>query len=114
MEYRLFNRILKFLESQPKLDILLIVVIGIATVASLDFMTGFEVSLSLFYLFPVSLATWILGKKAGVFVSCLSAITWLFVNYILNEYTSSPLLYLWNSLIRFGFFYIVTLLLSRW
>ena len=36
-----------------------------------DFLTGSEISVSFFYLVPVALATWTMGRKAGVAFSAL-------------------------------------------
>jgi diguanylate cyclase (GGDEF)-like protein len=41
-----------------------------------------------------------------------SAITWYFADALSGQTYSYPAIYLWNTLIRFGFFIIVTLLLS--
>jgi signal transduction histidine kinase len=49
----------------------LVVVIGYT-----DFATGYERSLSLFYLLPISLATWYVGLRFGLFMGLLSVVIW--------------------------------------
>ena len=75
-------------------------------------MTGYEVSFSLFYLAPVSLATWSISKRWGLLISTFSAITWLIADISSGLLYSNTIIYFWNTLIRFGFFIIVTLLVS--
>ena len=79
----------------------------------IDFVTGYELSFSLFYLLPIVLVTWYLGKNAGLAASAFSAVTWLAADVASRQYYLDPILYGWNTSIRFGFFLIVTLLLSR-
>lgn len=90
------------------LALLLTVMLGL-----LDYFTGYELSFSLFYLFPVSLVAWRLGGRAGVLVSVLDALTWHFANALTGQDASNPLVPYWNTLTRFGFFCIVTLLLAQ-
>jgi len=85
----------------------LVVVLGV-----IDYLTGYEISLSLFYLFPIVLVTWFVSRRLGVMFSILCAIVWYFADALSGQTYSYPAIYLWNTLIRFGFFIIVTLLLS--
>jgi len=78
-----------------------------------DFRTGNEYSFSLFYLLPISLATWYANRSLGFFTSILSAATWLAADIIIGEDYSHPITYLWNFLIRLGFFLIVSYLISE-
>jgi diguanylate cyclase (GGDEF)-like protein len=85
----------------------------IGVVGALDYVTGTEVSFSLFYLFPVSVAAWWIGERAGIIYAFLSAAVW----FIANDFTAVQhvpvLLSLWNASIRLAFFVVVTLLLVR-
>lgn len=77
-------------------------------ISFLDFLTGNEVSFSIFYLIPISLITWTLGQNLGTIFSVAGAFLWLTAD-IMNGgiYTNSVILF-WNSLVRLGFFLIVT------
>ncbi len=48
-------------------------------VAAVDFATGPEVSLSIFYLIPSALAAWFAGRKGGIVVGIISSMIWLSV-----------------------------------
>ena len=49
-----------------------------------DHLTGIEVSFSLFYLLPVSLAAWCAGHGPGFLISVLSAILWFINDYAIG------------------------------
>lgn len=78
----------------------------------LDFLTGYEISFSLFYLVPIALVAWFAGKQLGIAASIASATVWLLADVLSGNQYSHPIIYFWNSAIRFGFFIIVTLLLA--
>jgi diguanylate cyclase (GGDEF)-like protein len=78
----------------------------------LDYITGFEIAFSLFYLLPVSLAAWSIGKRAGIFISIASAATWLISDRLAGKTISNPLITGWNEITRLGFFITVSFLLS--
>ena len=84
----------------------------IGGVGLVDYLTGYEIAFSLFYLVPIFLLTWFAGKSLGVVASIMGAIVWLAADLASGHPYSSPAIYYWNSTIRFGFFIIVTLLLS--
>ena len=83
----------------------LVVVIGIA-----DHVTGHELALSLFYLFPVLLITHVLGRTAGFALAGLVACIWTLAQW--NDGPSAHGLQIaWNLLMRFGVLAIATHLL---
>ena len=89
---------------------------GITSVVLLgivDYLTGYEISFSLFYLAPVAAVTWYVNQKLGLMVSVLSAMTWMVAEIAAGQRYTYPIIFLWNTLIRFGFFSIVTHLVSE-
>jgi len=81
------------------LGIFLVVIIGAA-----DFFTESKLSLFLFYLAPIIMVTWFLGRNFGLVVSLLCVITWLAVNVLEGQTQSHSVLTYLNSFIRFIFF----------
>ncbi|HUS69985.1 MAG TPA: diguanylate cyclase [Anaerolineae bacterium] len=79
----------------------------------IDVLTGPEISLSVFYLFPIFVATWLIGRRAGAFTSVMSAITWRLADSLAGQTYSHPLIPYWNMLVRLGFFLVITFLLSE-
>jgi diguanylate cyclase (GGDEF)-like protein len=96
-----------------KVGLWLLTLAAIAACGALDYFTGTEASFALFYLFPVAFAAWWIGRGAGVFCSVACAAVWHFANALAGQVYSTPLMSIWNSGIRFGFFLIVTVLLVR-
>jgi len=84
----------------------------IAVVGLVDYLTGYEISFSLFYLIPVSIMAWFTGRRYGIAASIVSAMVWLLADITAGQSYSHPAIYVWNSLVRFSFFVIVTLLLT--
>ena len=97
-----------FLEKRSKpfwvaLGIAFIVVLGIV-----DYITGYEVSFSLFYLIPISLVVWYTDGRMGLVLSVTSTMAWFIADYSAGLSYSNPSIYIWNSLLRLGFYFVVT------
>jgi diguanylate cyclase (GGDEF)-like protein len=84
----------------------------VAALGYVDYATGFEISLSLFYLIPVGLVAWYSTRDLALVICGLAAIAWLGADIASGHLYSVPGLHLWNMSIRLGFFMIVTLLLG--
>jgi diguanylate cyclase (GGDEF)-like protein len=78
-----------------------------------DFLTGYEIAFSLFYVLPVALVTWRTTRQLGLVTSFVGAIVWFWADVASGHPYPNPLIPAWNTLIRFGFFVIITLLLSE-
>lgn len=89
-------------------SIILVGVLGIV-----DYLTGNELSFSLFYLLPIFLTAWYVNSTVGLSISVLSAVVWLIADISVGENYTHPIIYFWNTLIRFGFFITVTYLVSE-
>lgn len=84
-----------------------VVLVGVA-----DFATGAELAFSVFYLFPVALASWYVGRGLGITVSILSALSWYLADILARaEPYSHPLIPVWNAGVRVVTFLAVTVLL---
>jgi diguanylate cyclase (GGDEF)-like protein len=103
---------LVYLEKRSHLFWILIGIACILGIGIIDYLTGYEISFSLFYLFPVCLLTWFASRRFGIATSIASAITWLVADVATGHTYTSPVIFAWNTIIRLGFFIIVTYLLS--
>src|SRR5664279_645957 len=106
-------RLLERLErrSQPFLIIaglVVLVVIGVV-----DYLTGFEMLFSVFYLLEVGLAAWFVGKGFGLVMSVLSVLVWIGGDLAAGARYSNPLIPAWNALILMVFYFIVVWLLTN-
>lgn len=103
----------KFLEQQPKVIHWVAALLAVALLGVLDYWSGFEISFSFFYLLPVSLSAWAISRNAGFVLSAASGASWLMANYLAGEQLSHPLIPFWNTLMRVGFFLVVSVLISQ-
>src|SRR4030095_16947809 len=103
----------KFLANIGKNAILAVGILLIAVVGFIDYITTVEISFSIFYLIPIALVSWYAGKNYGLAFAILSAAVWLYADtnsYF--QYSNSAIPY-WNALVRFGFFTVVVILISK-
>jgi diguanylate cyclase (GGDEF)-like protein len=106
---------MNFLAKFEKLSKPFLVITGFALIGGvgvLDFLTGYELAFSLFYLFPVSLLAWLVSQRLGVLASFVSACVWLTADVAAGSSYSHPFIYAWNTLIRLSIFVITALLLA--
>ena len=79
-------------------------------IGALDYVSGSEISFSVFYMLPIFLFAWLTDEKVGTALSFISAAIWLLADIFAGSYYSSPLIYVWNSIVRLIFFLLVVLL----
>ena len=103
---------LEWLERQPKGSVTAAGVLLVLAVGWIDYLTGFEISLSFFYLIPIALVTWVNREKAGLWLSFLCAGIWLGASILTGSYSSNFVL-VWNMGVRLGIFLLVTMLMAR-
>lgn len=87
----------------------LLIVIGIGVI---DYVTGWELSFSVFYLLAVGLATWFVGTKFAIFISVLSVAVSLGGDLATGGRYSSSLVPWWNASIVLAFYFVVVALLA--
>ena len=78
----------------------------------IDYLSGYEISFSLFYLIPILLVAWYVDVRMGVVLSFFSAITWFAADFSAGLTYSHPSIYVWNTFLRMGFYCVVTWLVS--
>jgi serine phosphatase RsbU (regulator of sigma subunit) len=106
-------RIVKYLEKQTRNRHYILCIALISLVGTIDLITGDEFSLSIFYLLPVILAAWHLGKRPAILISLLCALAWLLADQYDGGTYLNPWVIYWNALARFGLFLIVSITLTR-
>lgn len=85
----------------------LILMIGVV-----DYITGYEFSLQVFYLMPICLAVATAGWRFGVEASVASTATWLASDLAAGAHYSGPIVSVWNALIALSTYLMVVWLLS--
>ncbi len=94
----------------------LTLVVGLLMVAVLtvvDYVTGSEISFSVFYLAPVLYVTWWAGRGRGMIVAVISAGTWGLADVAAGATYSMVFIPIWNSAVRLGFFVVTLWLLGE-
>ncbi len=79
----------------------------------LDYLTRYEISLSIFYLIPIALVTWYKGRDIGIVMSLICAAAWFVADRKSGYYYSHFLIPYWNAAGGLGIFLIVCLTLSK-
>ena len=102
-----------FLEARSAAQIITTGLVFTVLIGACDYLTGNELSFSIFYLFPVALASWYKGRKSGIFLCLVAAITWLVVDRISGREYSHEFIPVWNAIVRLGFFTITSYLLTE-
>ncbi len=105
-------KLLELMETQSTWIKLLFGLLFILVLGIIDLLTGYELSFSLFYIMPVSLMTWISGRKTGTITAGICAIVWYVADKISGHVYSNYLIGYWNLLIRGGIFLTICHLLS--
>ncbi|HEU19794.1 MAG TPA: diguanylate cyclase [Deltaproteobacteria bacterium] len=100
------------LDKQSKAFKLFLGVVLIGVVGFFEYVAGYEVEFSLFYVIPVSFVTWFTGRLFGLVVSFISAVVWLGVDVASGHPYTHLFTPLWNTFIRFSFFVVIAVLLS--
>lgn len=81
-------------------------------IGGIDYVTGPDLSFSIFYLVPISLVAWAVGREAGLLFSVIGAVIWLMADLGWETHASRSICY-WNAAARLGFFAIVSVLLAN-
>jgi signal transduction histidine kinase len=85
----------------------------VIAVGLVDYASGWELSLSVFYLLAVALAAWFVGTKFAFFVSVLSVAVSLAGDLATGGRYSTRLVPWWNASIVLGFYIVVVSLLAK-
>ena len=79
-------------------------------IAVADVLTGPDISMSLFYLIPVAIVGYGLGRIAGIVVACVAGIAWTVSDLFTAPY--DPAVTIWNGFTRLVIFMTMALLLD--
>ncbi len=106
------SRFVRFLDRQSKPLLLLVCLFVVAIVGIADYLTGYEVAFSIFYVAPVAVAAYIVGRRSGLIVALLSAAVWLAADLGAGHVYESSWVAYWNTFTRFLFFAFVAATLA--
>jgi len=84
----------------------------VVLIAVADLLTGYEIRLSILYLIPISLVTWLAGPRWGLAASACAGATWVLTNHSSHTYSHHFYFY-WEAAALVVTFVVVVLLLAR-
>jgi diguanylate cyclase (GGDEF)-like protein len=85
----------------------------LAMVAAVDYLTGWEISVTIFYLPPIVLVAWAVGKRAGTLFALLCALVWILVDGLSGNPKAYTLVRFWSALVLAGYFVITVSILAK-
>ena len=86
--------------------------LGVTAIWLVDISTGPEYGFAVFYLLPIGLASWWLGRYPAMFIALFSTVAWIWADFIVRSnvpFTAS----LWNGLTRGAIFLALGILLDQ-
>lgn len=83
----------------------------VALIAWVDYATGYNINLLVAYLVPIFLATWMIGRMAGLLTACLAVGLWGTV--FLPQHQIYPFLFAWKAMIQFFVYVVFVFVLDR-
>jgi diguanylate cyclase (GGDEF)-like protein len=78
----------------------------------INYLAGPDFSIALFYLLPVSLVAWLVGRRAAILVSLASAAGHFSTEQVLGHFDGRPSILYFNAIAWFGGFLFVTYFVS--
>jgi hypothetical protein len=89
---------------QPRVIIVIETLLLVLGIGVIDWLTGYEISLFVFYSLPILLAVWFVNRAFGIFLCIICAVVW----YLADLGAGHPYILawapLWNTGVRFAFF----------
>jgi signal transduction histidine kinase len=112
MKRNLFVGVNEYLSRQPKPLLITSGFVAVLFLGVADYVTGAELSVSIFYLLPISLSVLFVNTRIGVFLSVFSSAVGLTTDFMVGHPYSHPIIIYWNNAVQMGFFLIIVFILS--
>ncbi len=91
-----------------------LILLVVALIGTLDYLTGFKLSFAIFYFVPIAVATWYLGKQEGRNTALLSFFLSVTAGlFNAGDVTETQAIVLWNGLTPLALFLIIVALLHK-
>ena len=110
---RQFQNIMEQIGMRFRLKVICASLASLISLSYIDYLTGYQFLLFVFFFAPVALCGWYLGRSAVVAMSILSGVSWCFVDILSNHHYPFEVFRYLNSFICFLAFAIIGLLLQR-
>lgn len=104
---------LNFLEKLPRPPLVVGSIIIVALLGYLDYLTGVEISFTIFYFLPITIIAWYVGLELSLFFSVICAMTLFLADYFGGHIYSSDYFMAWNAIMRLSMFLLVSLTIHK-
>jgi signal transduction histidine kinase len=81
-------------------------------IGSFDYLTGYEISCSIFYAAPILLVAWLCDGKSALLIAILSGIIWWWADVLSGHTYPKTWIAIWEPSVRFSYFLLVSTLAS--
>jgi len=106
------QRLSEYFEHKSKPFLIAVNITLLLCIGFVDYITGYEIGISLFYLIPISFAGWFGGRSPSIIISFLSVLTMAATDFLAGKEYGHFLVECWNLLMHLGFFVVCGVLLS--
>jgi signal transduction histidine kinase len=96
----------------PSAALVAICLIFLALVGIVDYLTGFNLSFSVFYLLDIGVAAWLIGRDFALGISALSIVISIAGDWAAGAHYSTVLIPIWNALLQCVVYAVVVWLLG--
>jgi len=112
---KLLTRTGRFLDKRSTAFHVVLAFSLVFALAFLDYLAGGQIGFTVFFLIPVVISTWYVGRWLGVITAAFSSFLWFPAALSLGQYfpASAEPYYLWNALMRLMLFLIVIYMVWR-
>jgi two-component system, NtrC family, sensor histidine kinase KinB len=107
------EHIVAYLGRQSRAAIMSYAMALVALIGSVDFVTGYEVRVGVFYVAPISLAAWYAGRSSGTIVAIVSGIVSLVADTAGGIAFSHPAIAFWNTAAFIGFLIVLVMIVAK-
>jgi diguanylate cyclase (GGDEF)-like protein len=87
--------------------VVLVIILGI-----INYFSGYELNLSLFYLIPIFIVVWFTDGRMGLVFSFASTVVGFLANYFTGQTYSNPTIFVSNAVLHLGFYLVVAWLVA--
>ncbi len=110
----MLNRVDETLSGMARRQLVTLILVILAILGMLDYLTGYQLSFAVFYLIPIALATWYVDRGEGLAAAFLSAFITT-VAGLINAGNDPEIdaIVLWNGLTPVALFAVIVMLLDK-
>jgi signal transduction histidine kinase len=100
------------LRGRQVVPVTILAALGVAAIWLIDVSTGPEYGFAIFYLVPIGLASWWLGRGSSVLIAGLATVAWIWADFLARPEVAAAAT-LWNGLTRAVIFVMLAVLIDQ-